>query len=81
MTPLSYYSVSRRVSASIGPNAQWEIPNLELAPVVSAARSFLVVSLQDVVLTHSRRTVLANGAFPGPLIQGNKVSAISELTL
>ena len=48
--------------------------------MVSTARSFLAFSLRDVVLTYGRRTVLANGALPGPFIQGNKVSAISEFT-
>jgi hypothetical protein len=43
-----------------------------------AARSFLVLALRDVVLTDSHRTVLAEGVFPGPLIKGNKVGAISE---
>ena len=47
--------------------------------MVSAAHSFFFF-LRYVVLTHSRRTVLANGAFPGPLIKGSKVGAISELT-
>jgi hypothetical protein len=46
----------------------------------SAARSFLVLALRDVVLTDSHSTVLAEGVFPGPLIKGNLVSAISERT-
>ncbi len=46
----------------------------------SAARSFFLHSLRDVVLTDSHSTVLAGGTFPGPLIKGNKVRAISELT-
>jgi hypothetical protein len=47
----------------------------------SAARSFSVHFLRDVVvLTDSHSTVLAGGTFPGPLIQGNLVRLISELT-
>jgi hypothetical protein len=44
----------------------------------SAARSFFIYSLRDVVLTDTHSTVLAEGVFPGPLIQGNKVRAISD---
>ena len=45
MTPLSYIiAVSQRVSASIGPNAQLEISNLELAPD-GFSRSFVLLLL------------------------------------
>jgi hypothetical protein len=67
-----------RVSASIGPVANLEILNAEIAPD-GFKRSFVPhLFMQADVLTNIRSTVLAGGTFPGPLIRGNKVGVISK---
>lgn len=71
-------ATSRRVSAAIGPVANLEILNAEIAPD-GFKRSFVHHRFtQADVLTNICSTVLAGGTFPGPLIQGNKVGLISK---
>jgi iron transport multicopper oxidase len=67
-----------RVSAAIGPGAQLEIVNRQIAPD-GFKRSFVLHHLMRAdPFTNNRSTVLAGGTFPGPLIQGTKVGVISK---